>query len=260
MSKSLGNVIDPLDVIEKFGAESFRLWIAVEGNLEKTDFRCSFERIEGAGKFLTKLWNIARFISMFSEPNGKIVLTHTDLWILDELNNLVKYSRKRYRCYDFHGPVTKIKHFVWETFASHYLELVKNRVYNEDKKFSVQEQNGAIYTLNHCLDIILKLLAPVIPMITYRIYKDLKNKDIHFTSFPKPEKIEKTKLATQEIIELNSRIWKAKKDKGLSLKTEIKTITIPAKFKSIEHDLKAAHKIKEIKYGKKLSIVINMPF
>jgi len=71
MSKSKGNVIDPKEVLDRFGAEPFRLWAAVEGNLEKTDFRCSFDRIDGAGKTLTKLWNVARFISMFDYENSE---------------------------------------------------------------------------------------------------------------------------------------------------------------------------------------------
>ncbi len=140
MSKSLGNVIDPKDILQRFGAEPFRLWAAIEGNLTKTDFRCSYERIEGTKKTITKLWNVARFISMFP-PVKEFDYSHlneADRWIIEELNGLIEYTRASYEGYDFHGPATRIKHFIWETFASHYLELVKNRAYNKDRDFSTK--------------------------------------------------------------------------------------------------------------------------
>ncbi len=249
MSKSVGNVIDPADVIDRFGAEPLRLWAAIEGNLTRTDFRCSFERIEGAGKTLTKLWNVARFISMFQAPEHKPKLMETDTWILHEANKLVEFAGKCYENYDFHNPAVRIKHFLWETFASHYIELVKSRAYNQNNKFSRDEQDAAIYTLNKVLDIIMKLMAPVIPFITYIIYRKLHGKDIHFTEFPVPEKTKKPGFDTDTLLQLNSRIWKKKRGKGLSLKSPIKTITIPQKFRGIEKDFKETHNIQEIKYS-----------
>jgi len=255
MSKSKGNVIDPMKVLEKFGAEPFRLWTAVEGDITRTDFRCSEERIEGAGKFLTKLWNIARFVSMFPEPkhSGKAKHTELDKWILREANNLVKLARSGYGSYDFHKPVTKIKHFLWETFASHYIEMVKSRAYNQEKRFSREEQNAALETLYGVLEIMLRLLAPVLPFITYKIYKDVWGKDIHSEDFPEAdEKAIRAKIffSTEELLELNSLVWKAKKDKGLSLKTEVKRLEVPEKFRPIMEDLKRTHNAKEIKFGK----------
>jgi len=253
MSKSKGNVIDPQEVLEKFGAEPFRLWAAVEGNLEKTDFRCSMERIEGAGKTLVKLWNVARFVSMFESTKTKPKLNELDNWILKEVNKLVEKSNECYKEYNFHKPVADIKHFIWETFSSHYLELVKNRAYNQEEKYSKEEQEGAIFTLNKCLDIILKLLAPVLPMLAHKLYLELKNKDIHNEKFPEKENFE-SKLNTEALTELNSSIWKAKKDKGLSLKSEIRKLVLLDSFKEIEKDLIAAHNIKKISFGKKLEI------
>ncbi len=249
MSKSLGNVIDPKVVLDKFGAEPFRLWATVEGDLMKSDNRCSFERIEGAGKTITKLWNAARFISMFPVKKSA-KLTDLDKWILNELNELIRISDLHYEKYDFHTPATKLKHFIWETFSSHYIELVKTRAYNENKKFSKEEQDAALFTLHNCLDILLKLLAPINPMVTYKIYKELKNKDIHSEEFPKAEKSIKLPFTTDELVALNSEIWKTKKDKGLSLKDKIKELTLDKKFKSIEADLKAAHNAESLKYGK----------
>jgi len=254
MSKSLGNVIDPKEVIDKLGSEPFRLWSATEGNLDRTDFRCSFERIEGAGKTLTKLWNVSRFISMFPSPKKPKKLLDLDKWIIQEINELIKFSNESYEKYDFHNPSIKIKHFLWETFASHYLELVKKRAYNENKRFTKEEEKAAQYTLHYCLEIMLTLLSPIIPFITYRIYDDLKRKDIHSEKFPQIIKEYKIPFTKENITELNSKIWKSKKDKGLSLKDEIKNITLPEKFKTIMKDVQNTHNISEIKFGKELKI------
>jgi valyl-tRNA synthetase len=253
MSKSKGNVIDPKDILDRFGAEPFRLWAAIEGNLDKTDFRCSFERIEGAGKTITKLWNIARFVSMFPYDGGEYELTPLDRWILHEANELVKLARDKYETYNFHEPAIRIKHFLWETFASHYVELVKNRAYNSDNSFSREKQLGAVYTLNYCLDVILKLLAPVLPMITDKIYRELRGADIHFLEFPMPEEYE-SPFSTMEIEELNKQIWKVKKDRNLSLKDEIKAATLPSKFKVIAGDIAGTHKINELSFGEELKL------
>ena len=254
MSKSVGNVIDPKEVLDKFGAEPFRLWAAIEGNLEKQDFKCSFERIEGAGKTIVKLWNVAKFVSMFPEPNGKVELSELDRWILNEANALIRFSKERYERYDFHNPSQRIKHFVWETFASHYIELVKNRAYNQQNQFTKEQQNGALFALNYCLDVILKLWAPVLPMLTYKIYSELRMKDIHFEEFPEPGEKYDIDFKTNELEELDGLIWKAKKDKGLSLKADINEMVVPKKFKKIETDFTAAHSIKNISYGEEIKI------
>jgi valyl-tRNA synthetase len=259
MSKSLGNVIDPKDILDRFGAEPFRLWAAVEGNLTQTDFRCSFERIEGEAKFLTKLWNVARFISQFEGAGKPKRLDEADKLILKELNKLVKYTRNCYEKYDFHNPTIRIRNFIWELFASHYLELVKTRAYNHEGKFTGEEQKSAVYTLNLVLETVLKLLAPVLPFITYKIYMELKGKDIHFEGFPGADKdVSKLKVSfsAEELMGLNSSIWKAKKDKGVSLRSEVKRAVVPDKFKSIGKDLRAAHNIKELEFGEELKVEI----
>ncbi|MEM4282181.1 MAG: valine--tRNA ligase [Candidatus Woesearchaeota archaeon] len=261
MSKSAGNVIEPKEVLDRFGAEPFRLWAAVEGNLEKGDFRCNFERIEAAGKTLTKLWNIARFISMFELPElkskrEKPKLRELDKWILFELNELVKLANERYQNYDFHQPVIAIRHFIWETFASNYLELVKGRAYNSNQSWSIAEQAGAIQTLNHCLETLLKLLAPVIPMITSTIYERLTGKEIHTEKFPKAKILAKPALATKDLLSVNSAIWKAKKEKGLSLKSSVKLAVFPESLAPAEKELQQTHNITEIRFGKELRIVL----
>ena len=254
MSKSRGNVINPTEVLDKYGAEPFRLWSAVEGNLDRTDFRCSFDRIEGAGKTLTKLWNVARFISMFPEEEGEHKLQAVDKWIINDVNSLVSMTHEKYSEYDFHNPAIKVKHFIWETFASHYLELVKSRAYNSNGQFSKEEQNAAIYTLNYCLDTILKLLAPITPMITYRIYKDLRGEDVHAQKFPEVKKSHEIGFNTEKVVETNSVIWKYKKDNDLSLKDGVEKVVLPEDLKEIEEDLKGMHNIETIEYGEETTV------
>ncbi len=254
MSKSKGNVIDPNIILDKYGAEPFRLWCAMEGNLEKGDFKCSFDRIDGAGKTIIKLWNVSRFISMFPNKPKPSKLVETDEWILQELNSIVGFSSEKYMQYDFHNPTAKIRNFLWETFASHYMELVKNRAYNQDSSFTEEEQASAFYTLHECLDTILKLWSPVIPFVTYSIYSRLRGKDVHSEQFPETFKKKKQKFSSEELIALNSAIWKAKKDKGLSLKAEVKEAYLPKKFKIIGRDLAVAHSIKSLKWGDKVEV------
>jgi valyl-tRNA synthetase len=256
MSKSLGNVIDPKDILDRFGAEPFRMWAAIEGNLTKTDFRCSFDRIEGAKKTITKLWNVARFISMF--PDEKDVdpapLSESDKWILEEINKLIESSRESYEKYDFHGPATRIKHFIWETFASHYVELVKNRAYNKDEHFSTEEQRAAHFTLHLVLEKILLLLAPVVPFVTFRIYKDIKGEDIHLKEFPEPTERFRQAFSSDELEELNSLVWKSKKESGLSLRDEVKELKMPDKFKGIEKDIMYMHNVSKVTFGDEVQV------
>ena len=255
MSKRKGNVIDPQKILDKFGAEPFRLWAAVEGNITEGDFRCSEERIEGAGKTIMKLWNVARFISMFPEPESSAKRTALDDWVLSELNSLVEKANERYEKYDFNRPATLTKHFIWETFASHYLELVKNRAYNKDGMFSSEDRDAAIKTLYECLYAILKLLAPIVPMVTYKIYKELTGRDVHFEKFPVSEKVS-TKIDSAQLIDFNGAVWKAKKDKKMSLKAGIKEAVIPESLKDIEVDLKTTHGIEKVSYGEKTKVIL----
>ena len=233
MHKSLGNVTYPEPIIEKYGADAFRLWGASEVSVG-SDFRYSDERVMGTSKFLTKLWNVARFISMFpQEKNAK--LADTDKWILAELDKLIEECMKGYEDFNFFIPANKIREFTWNLFASHYLEMVKTRAYAGDK--------SALYTLHSCLKNILLLLAPITPFISEHVWLQLYGKEsIHLEKFPKTEwKSELTKL-TEKLVEFNSKVWNTKKEKGLSLKDKIE-IEIPKELKIFEKDLTMMHNL-----------------
>lgn len=259
-SKSKGNGVDPHEVLEKFGSGPFRLWCAIEGNLDRTDFRCSFERIGNAGKVLEKLWNVSKFVSMFeinSEEENNVELNEADKWILKEVNEIAKYSKEKFLIYDFHNPIIKLMNFIREDFASNYLELVKRRAYNNDEnnKFSDKERNAAVKTLRDVLRKSLEILYPVEPAICYYIYKELFGEEIHKKSWPEFVEFD-SEINSRDLIEFNSSVWKAKKDSNKSLKDEVLSATASVSLKKIEKELKLMHAIKEMNFGKEIKINI----
>jgi len=263
MSKSKGNVLDPLPVIQKSGADTFRFWSASEVSLGY-DFRCSEQKIESTKKFLSKIWNISRFLSSFpvidlqAVDNSKanlweeylpMSLTDTDRWILAELEKVIHRSKSEgYWVCDFFIPATLIREFTWNVFAAQYIEMAKARAYGIG--FSDEERDAAIYTLHKVLRTVLKLLAPITPFITERIWQTLYSKDsIHKELFPEPEippeihpheKTGKWTEMTDKITEFNSNVWNEKRAKKLSLNDSIK-IEIPKELEIFKKDLVAMH-------------------
>ena len=239
MSKSKGNALDPLPIIQKFGADTFRFWSASEIN-HGYDFRCSEQKIEATKKFLSKLWNVSRFLSSFPVLQSGTP-TNTDKWILSELDKLVSECKRGYLEYNFFIPSVAIREFTWNLFAAHYIEMVKARAYGIG--FSEEEKNGAIYTLHKTLSTILKLLAPITPFITDFLWQTLYSKEtIHKEKQVEQENPEDMTNTTKEVIDFNSKVWNEKKSKGLSLKDSI-SISVPSNLKSFEKDLIAMHNL-----------------
>jgi len=240
MSKSKGNVVDPLPIIQKYGADTFRFWSASEINLGY-DFRCSEQKVETTKKFLSKLWNVSRFLSGFPVlKSGKP--TPSDKWILSELQKLVIECKKGYDDFNFFIPATSIREFAWNLFAAHYIEMVKGRAYSTD--FTEEERDSAIFTLHKVLSTVLLLLAPITPFITDYLWQTLySQKSVHKENFPEAEKVEDMSEFTKLITEFNSDIWNKKKEKGLSLKDSIES-TIPEKLQPFTKDLQSMHNLK----------------
>jgi valyl-tRNA synthetase len=239
MSKSKGNALDPLPIIQKFGADTFRFWSASEIN-HGYDFRCSEQKIEATKKFLSKLWNVSRFLSSFPVIQSGNP-TDTDKWILSELDKVVAECKKGYLEYNFFIPSLAIREFTWNIFAAHYIEMVKARAYGIG--FSEEEKNAAIYTLHKTLSTILKLLAPITPFITDYLWQTLYSKEtIHKEKQVVQENPEDMTSTTKEVINFNSLVWNEKKSKSLSLKDSI-SISVPSNLKSFEKDLIAMHNL-----------------
>jgi valyl-tRNA synthetase len=271
MSKSKGNVIDPFPVIQKYGADTFRFWSASEANLGY-DFRCSEQRIAGAQKFLSKLWNIGRFLSSFEvieERKAPQHLEPSDRWILAELARLVKECRRGYSEYNFFVPANAIRDFTWHLFAAHYIEMVKGRAYATNNNSSNKDNNknddedvgkrSALYTLHRCFSTILSLIAPITPFIVEELWMKMYSSEtstIHRQAiFRKKEKEEEvdedTEMTkyTKAIIDFNSMVWNKKKEtisketgKPLSLKDPI-DIPVPPELEQFGQDLKAMHNL-----------------
>ena len=239
MSKSKGNALDPLPIIENSGADTFRFWSASEVN-HGNDFRCSEQKIESTKKFLTKLWNVSRFLSSFPVIESAD-LTDTDKWIISELDKLVKECKAGFDQYNFFVPAIAVREFTWNVFAAHYIEMAKARAYGIG--FSDAERDGAIFTLHKVLSTLLKLLAPIIPFITDFLWQTLySEKSIHTEQQTEQESNEDLTSHTQAISEFNSKVWNEKKEKGLSLKDSIKT-EIPKNLEIFKKDLVAMHNL-----------------
>ncbi len=237
MSKSKGNALDPLPIIEKFGADTFRFWSASEVN-HGSDFRCSEQKIDSTKKFLTKLWNVSRFLSSFPIIESA-ELADTDKWIISELDKLVKDCKVGFDQYNFFIPATAIREFTWNIFAAQYIEMAKARAYGIG--FSDAERDGAIYTLHKVLSTLLKLLAPITPYITDFLWQTLySDKSIHTEQQTKEESNEDLTQHTQAISDFNSKVWNEKKEKGLHLPDSIK-IEIPKELEIFKKDLVAMH-------------------
>jgi valyl-tRNA synthetase len=253
MSKSDGNVIDPHDIMQLFGSEAFRIWSGLEGNITKGDIRYSPERIKGTSKFLTKLWNIARFISSFPQDSEGYELAPLDRMMLAKLNELIEECEGGYEEMDTFRVATAIRMFTWNTFADHYVEAAKSRAYNRGGIFSPELQKGAWYTLHTCLGTVLKLLAPVCPFITEAIWvEQYSKKSIHVQSFPKENPKRQSTLANlmQKFIEFNNTIWQYKKGKGLALSQELNgPVHASPELEPFAEDLKAMHRIRSLQFG-----------
>ena len=270
MSKSLGNGIDADSVLEcgaggrtgswkikgpegkqvslkanKIGSECFRLWKACDAQVGD-DFHINPEEIES--KYfgvLTKMFNIARLASHFevpksldSPPDG---LAFEDLWILSEFDKMMQSVRLSWEKLDIYSATQSIKAFSTGIFPGHWLEMSKSRLYDGDL--------SATWTLHRIVRDILTAFSPVCPFFTDYLSTTLYERsavDVRkFPSLVVPEIVDVTRYLsiTEDLINFNSRIWKLKKDQGLSLKSEISDIEIPTSLVDLQSSLTVMHSI-----------------
>lgn len=180
MSKSLGNGIDPLEIIAKYGTDALRFSLVL-GISPGNDIRYMPEKLESASNFANKLWNASKFVlSNMPEDGSKLAedklpenLCYEDKWILSKLNKLVKEVTNNLENFELGIATQKVYDFIWNEFCDWYIEMVKSRLYDENctTKFAAQ------YTLNKVLKDSLKLLHPVMPFITEKIYMQLYHND-----------------------------------------------------------------------------------
>ena len=174
MSKSLGNGIDPLEIIEKFGCDALRMNM-VTGNSPGNDMRFYVERCEAMRNFANKLWNASRYVMMNLTESSKNCLpyaqqlTIADKWVLSKLNTLIAEVTENLEKYELGIAVQKVYDFIWDTYCDWYIELTKARLYSED----AAQKETALQVLVYVLDQILRLLHPFMPFITEQIWQSI---------------------------------------------------------------------------------------
>ncbi len=177
MSKSLGNGIDPLEVIDKYGADALRFTL-ITGNAPGNDMRFYWERVEASRNFANKVWNASRFIMMnIEKADVKDVdlskLTLADRWILSKVNTLAKDMTENLDKYELGIAASKVYDFIWEEFCDWYIEMVKPRLYNDED----ETKGAALWTLKTVLINALKLLHPYMPFVTEEIFTNLQDEE-----------------------------------------------------------------------------------
>ena len=266
MSKSLGNGIDADSVLEcgsggrtgswkvkgtdgkqinlkanKIGSECFRLWKACDAQVGD-DFHINPEEIE-AKYFgvLTKIFNVARFASQFDVPSDldsvPSNLSPEDKWILSEFSETMSKVENSWKAIDINNAAQNIKNFSTGVFPSHWLEMVKSRLYDGDEI--------AAWTLHRIVRDILTTLSPICPFFTHYLSTTLYDESsVDVREFPAiiPSELELLEL-TIPLIEFNSNVWKLKKDSGISLNTEIPDISIPDDLEYLSNSLNRMHRI-----------------
>ena len=175
MSKSLGNGIDPLEVIQKYGADALRMTL-LTGNAPGNDMRFYWSRVEASRNFMNKVWNASRFIMMNLDKADlpetmPANLTMADKWILSKVNSLIADVTRNLEAFDLGIALDKVQNFIWEEFCDWYIEMVKPRLWNEED----ETKAAALWTLKHVLITSLKLLHPFCPFITEEIFDTLEN-------------------------------------------------------------------------------------
>ena len=198
MSKSLGNGIDPLEVIDKYGADALRLTL-ITGNAPGNDMRFYWERVEASRNFANKIWNASRFIMMNMEKADTAEvdlskLTQADRWILSKVNTLAKEATENLEKFEMGIAADKIHSFIWEEFCDWYIEMVKPRLWKDED----ETKAAAIWTLKTVLIQSLKLLHPYMPFITEEIFCNLQDEEASIMVSDWPVFKEEWNFATDE--------------------------------------------------------------
>ena len=257
MSKSKGNTIEPQYVMNQYGSDALRFWAA--GSKLGEDLAYQEKDLVTGKKLVTKLWNATKFGLMNLKGYKKTKPKNMEIfdkWLLIKLNKLMKESTESFDSYEFSKVRNEVNNFFWHTFCDNYLEITKDRLYNEEKR-GKEAKISAQHTLYISLLNILKLMAPIIPFITDKLYienfsKSEGFKSIHIDSWPEyDEKMQDKEI--EEIgdmgIEAISNVRKEKARLNKPLTAPIKELFVDKRLMVLEQDLKAVTKAEKISYG-----------
>ncbi len=239
MSKSLGNVVQPEEVVERAGVDAFRIYV-LGSNALWEDIRFSWSEVENALRTLNILWNTSRFAYPYMVLDNyrwvdirSVELETADRWIISRVENLVGEVTGHIETFEFHRALRKIEEFITEDLSRWYIQLVRPRAWEERESPS---KIAAYATISHVLDKLLRVLAPFAPFITEKIYQILIRKfrqdaelSVHMEKFPEPEKdlisdkLEKDMEVAREIVEA---VLSARQRKGRKLRWPVRKITV----------------------------------
>ncbi len=246
ISKSRGSSMSPMDMIAKYSADAVRYWAASTG-LGK-DTTVNEEKIAMGNKLVTKLWNVAKFSQRFLESYQPPVdlpdFTPTDRWLLSRTQWLIQRVTELYRNYDYSAAKNETESFFWRELADNYLEMSKERLYDETNEM----REGARYTLKYVLLTIMKLFAPILPFITETLYQALfvpfeGNGSIHISQWPTVNgslQNASADAAGETLIEIATAVRRYKSESNISLGTELKRLHLATNDISVAKMLQEA--------------------
>lgn len=256
MSKSLGNGIDPLEIIDKYSADALRFSL-ISGTTAGNDMRFMPEKLEAASNFANKVWNAAKFVLMnledYDNNNEKIELCIEDKWILSKLNTLIAEVKVNMDNYDLGVALDKIYTFIWNEFCDWYIEIAKTRLYNKENA----TRKTAQYVLNKVLGDSLKLLHPFMPFVTEKIYKELYNNDesIMISTYPEYSKdleFKDEEQAVEELKEVITGIRNARAKMNVHPSKKSKLIFVTKKYADIIKE--SEEFLKKLGFGEEIEI------
>ena len=274
MSKSKGNVVTPVDLIEEKGSDVVRFWASTSRLGSDTAY--SEDVLKIGKKLVTKLWNATKFAAIHLDKLEKkpttakkdvadgVINEPLDLWILTRLNKCIKKATQEFDKYEYCNARGAAEDFFWNDFCDNYLELVKVRVYGEAEGTTKEGQQSAVHTIYHCLDGILRLFAPIVPHITEELYTHILDDKIeelggsihargtwlNFEDYPTDEKAEESGITCVSIL---NAVRKMKADRNVSIKWPLNFIAISGdaeqKLGSLDKDLKNVTSSSKIIFG-----------
>ena len=256
MSKSLGNGIDPLEIIDNYSADALRFSL-ISGTSAGNDMRFMPEKLEAAGNFANKVWNAAKFVLMnledYDNSNKKIELCIEDKWILSKLNTLIAEVKVNMDNYDLGVALDKIYTFIWNEFCDWYIEIAKTRLYNKESA----TRKTAQYVLNKVLGDSLKLLHPFMPFVTEKIYKELYNNDesIMISTYPEYSKdleFKDEEQAVEELKEVITGIRNARAKMNVHPSKKSKLIFVTKEYEDIIKE--SEEFLKKLGFGEEIEI------
>ncbi len=264
MSKSIGNIIEPMEMIGKYSADAMRFWAA--GSTLGDDLPFQEKDLVTGQKFVTKLWNASKFVLMhvedFSDVEKKPRLEAYDQWILSKLQKLIAECTTSFDAYECSRAKAAVELFFWHTFCDNYLEIVKDRLYNATVR-GKEARRSAQYSLYWTLLSLLKMTAPIMPYITEEIYQlhfaqKEKKKSLHISSWPEVQQSlyqENAEGCGDWGVDIINTVRKYKSSQQVSMKEQLQAVIIVSPEPEFEQkmtpllgDLKAVLNVQEIKF------------